>query len=606
MTTFIDDLKNAALALKQALTRLQTSKVDVRSGEVYETALLATDPTGAGYLTNYAADFTKNIARWGTSTRNPFGIPGWAFSRTDTNCTATALDNVGNVVLFPARTNLIQRSQEFATSPWVSDSSGTGVAATVTANFASAPDGTTTAARIQLNKGAGVGFSRRQQGLTMAAGIYTGSVWMRTNDGSTTVVGLRIGAVGIAHTVTSSWQRFQVSTGGGATDASLQILLWDVLSTSQTADILAWGGQVELGSTVTAYIPTTTAPVGVGAPRITNRGILVEEARTNALTYSQDYSNAAWTKLNCTMLAGQSSPDGGTNAYKLQETTFNAAHLIFASMGAGTGATVMSVYLKAAERTWARISEDSAGGKLAYINLSTGAVGTVSAGLTVQSVVAAPNGWWRVNVLIAGKSAGGNIAIGAATGDGTESYAGTLNSGILIYQADLQAGSFATSPIITTGLAGTRGGDNVSVTNATITSLLSTPFTMFADFDGTPSSGAGTVLRFGLVGGPNIVDNDGGNNLRSSLAAVVYVDTGGIATTANLPYKAAFRVTSGSYGSSYNGGVAQSSSQSSGLVTTGDLFVGNNGAGNVLNNYVRRFRILPFAATDAQLQTMTT
>jgi hypothetical protein len=352
-----------------------------------------------------------------------------------------------------------------------------------------------------------------------------------------------------------------------------------------------------------------------GVPRITNRGLLVEEGRTNALAHSQDYSNAAWTKLNCTMLAGQSSPDGGNNAYKLQETTFNSAHLIFASMGAGTGATVMSVYLKAAERTWARVSEDSAGGKIAYINLTTGAVGTVAAGLTVLSVVAAPNGWWRVNILIASKSAGGNIAIGAALDNGVESYAGALNSGILIYQADVQAGSFPTSPIITTGAAATRGADLAGMSS--LASLLNetSPYTILVDALWTPQ--ATTAFAFegaqvaGNITGATLGTNGTGRRSRLLHRSGANRSDGTEATDRTTGETTRMAITSGGRLAAFGGVIPSTATPAQSDWSPDGIRIGHrsdalgSSPSGFWNNYIRRIRILPYAASDAELVALT-
>lgn len=51
------------------------------------------------------------------------------------------------------------------------------------------------------------------------------------------------------------------------------------------------------------------------------KGLLIEEARTNILTYSEQFDNAAWAKLNVTVSANNTtSPDGTLNAEKLVVT----------------------------------------------------------------------------------------------------------------------------------------------------------------------------------------------------------------------------------------------------------------------------------------------
>jgi hypothetical protein len=76
---------------------------------------------------------------------------------------------------------------------------------------------------------------------------------------------------------------------------------WQVESVNSSAYI--WGAQLEENPTATTYIPTTTT-IG-GAPRFDHDpvtgeslGLLIEEARTNSILWSEDFNNAAWAKVS--------------------------------------------------------------------------------------------------------------------------------------------------------------------------------------------------------------------------------------------------------------------------------------------------------------------
>ena len=163
------------------------------------------------------------------------------------------------------RRNFLTYSEDFRNTaaagearPWTLDNSGA-TNPTVTADFGTAPNGTTTADRIQLDKTGGT-FSRVQQVLSgLTNGIYTFSVWLMNNAGGTVNVGIRVEGTAANCAVTSTWQRFSVTLSAAGTSASAQIMLFDsIAGNDETADILAWGAQVDAGSTATAYQKVTT------------------------------------------------------------------------------------------------------------------------------------------------------------------------------------------------------------------------------------------------------------------------------------------------------------------------------------------------------------
>lgn len=168
---------------------------------------------------------------------------------------------------FP-RTNYCFQSQTFNTS-WSASFGGTGIAAAITADFAVAPDGTTTADRIVLNRGAGVtsgDFSLllSANGTLVIGRTYTASVWLRGNTAASTFRLQIQNVAGVVQdlTLTLSWQRYSLTfVANNATTHHLSFLCQGNQAGESAPDFLAWGGQIEDGSVIGWYIPTTTVTV---------------------------------------------------------------------------------------------------------------------------------------------------------------------------------------------------------------------------------------------------------------------------------------------------------------------------------------------------------
>ena len=243
--------------------------------------------------------------------------------------------------------------------------------------------------------------------------------------------------------------------------------------TDSPANIPGWSfSRTDTNGTATALdLAGNVIQFATGIPRITNRGILVEEARTNLLERSQEFDNAYWTKNNATVSANQTaSPDGAVTADKIQEDTVNGVHGVSRLVTLGAGAVTFSCFVKAAERNFVNIgmTDTATGDCNAVVNLTTGAVvgGSAGGSWTGRTVVvtAAANGFWRVSVTgTKGISVLVSPYVRTALDASTTSFTGTTGSGVFAWQADLEAGAFATSPIITTGAAGTRGVDAASI-----------------------------------------------------------------------------------------------------------------------------------------------
>jgi hypothetical protein len=232
--------------------------------------------------------------------------------------------------------------------------------------------------------------------------------------------------------------------------------------------------------------------VSSGVPRLDYLGstcpkLLLEPQRTNLYTYSEQIDNADWGKTNVSVTANNTaSPDGSTNADKVVANTTNGVHRIEQDKATATQVATQSVFAKASGYNFIALEN---GGEIAYFNVSTGVVGTVSGG--TASIQNYGNGWYRCIFTATGLNTKSYIYISNA--NNVISFAGDNASGVFLYGAQFEVGAYATSYIPTTSAAVTRLADAASKTG--ISSLIGqTEGTMFVEVDLThlTDQGVGT------------------------------------------------------------------------------------------------------------------
>ena len=222
--------------------------------------------------------------------------------------------------------------------------------------------------------------------------------------------------------------------------------------------------------------------VGSGQPRIDYKddsegALLLEPQRTNLITYSSDFSDASWSKTGASATSGFTSPDGTTNAFKLVEGTNNGIHQLNA-IGISTVVDRynFSVFVKPNGRNEIRIVGTNyfSSGTDAYFNLETKVI-TYGARAENGLIETLANGWFRCSFSSSGgEFVGNNAHMNIETAlNNSNSYQGDGTSGVYIYGAMVEQGSYATSYIPTQGSAVTRlaescsNGANDQVINST-------------------------------------------------------------------------------------------------------------------------------------------
>ena len=516
---------------------------------------------------------------------------------------ATMYDSTGKLTFAP--NNVWTYSNDFTNGAWVKWAASGGSTPVVTANAGTDPFGGNDATRLQLNHNGGSGVSALER-IATTPSVNIVSIWMKSNTGLSQNVTLsdHEGITFSVVVVTTSWQRFSIK----ATAAGTGIILgtrtgfWGT-GADQVLDILIYGAQCELVTYETSprpYNATTTAayygprleydPVTLAA-----KGLLVEEARTNAQAYSIPNTSApaSWTYNNVTAAADNAaSPDGTTTATRLTSTSTNAAY-IYRAQTVTADVWTQSVYAKkgTVDWVWVRAADNSAA---TYFN------GTIGTGGATSTITAVGNGWYRCTVTSTLGGTPGYSVFGISDADNSDAV--TNGGYAFVWGAQCELGSFATSYIPTTTASVTRAVDAVSITGGAYSQwynqsqgTISIGVTAFKDdvnytgiFDfnnttNTPSLGhhSSTAWQAWLSNG----------SILGSFGAVVV----GARTNLILAYK------SGEHAFTQDAGALTTSSDSTILAIATSARIGLSGVGPH-NGYISRLRYWPTRIANSELR----
>jgi hypothetical protein len=165
----------------------------------------------------------------------------------------------------------------------------------------------------------------------------------------------------------------------------------------------------------------------------------VVSARVNLLTKTEQFDDAGWTKSNVTVVANATTaPDGTLTADKIYPTSTGTSRFLFQAPGGPSGFYKWSLRAKAAEKSIVYMDFAGGAGVNAFFNLSTGTVGTVSAGYTA-TITNLGNGWYECAATNNTATAVGFGGIyGVADANGSTSVTTNGTDGIFIWGADFR------------------------------------------------------------------------------------------------------------------------------------------------------------------------
>ena len=393
-----------------------------------------------------------------------------------------------------AEQNLLKYSQDLSQTSW------SGTSGIYTANTTAAPDGTTTSGTLTGTNTSN--YRQQDTGITVSGSlVYTYSSYFKA--GTVTSVILYMYGNNISQAVFDLTGVTATPSGVGTPSATITsvgngwyrctltafpsggLSLKTVVYTG-IGDYYLWGAQLEQRSSVTAYTPTTTsaitnyipvlmtAPAGVArfdCDPITGKslGLLIEESRTNLLTYSSAFSNGVWNKNTSSITANNTiAPDGtltgsllrgissGERIYQVvnavQSTSITGSvYCQVPSTGVFAGVTLFIYNLTTAT-------------SLSYKQFNGNTFSSINGGISTT----VGNGWYRLS---------GTWSTGISINDNIvfyiypDSTVGSTSGNVLnIWGAQLEAGSFATSYTATLASTVTRAADQASMTGSNFSS----------------------------------------------------------------------------------------------------------------------------------------
>ena len=353
------------------------------------------------------------------------------------------------------------------------------------------------------------------------------------------------------------------------------------------------------------------------------KGLLMEEARTNLLSFSEAIGNAAWSGFaTATAVDNQSTSPSGVvlSASRLTAnsgTTTARTRVRVLAITTGGTAYSASAFIKAGSSNFGVVSlafnKVGTGGIRncnANIVFSTGVVtqtGVSNANFTVTSTPY-PDGWYRITVSATSNAStiaedqvviGVGLSFNGIGGSGT--FAGTET--VFAWGAQLELGTFPTSYIPTTTVTLARSADVCSITGANFTSF-------WNRFAGTCTIGIGSSLGTQ----PRFI-----SNLVAARAVELYGSTNidffeasgsqevRIISNPTYPIKLGLAYAINDYQSAYNGILGGADTNTGGTIPNAtELHIGNlGGTSNRLTGHIQFIRYYKKRLSNSKLASLT-
>jgi hypothetical protein len=337
----------------------------------------------------------------------------------------------------------------------------------------------------------------------------------------------------------------------------------------------------------------------------TDLGLLPEAAATNVCLHSQGINTTNWTTSSNIVASDNNlaAPDGTTTAELITDANTGTTVQVYAGRNvtvSGAGTHCASVYVKAGTNvTRLRISTlsfDAGATADTYFDLTNGTVSLKGANHSDAQILALANGWhlcWVVFSTTTDLAGAIRLAMGTSNvttiaSDGTKSF--------YLWQAQVEAGSRPSSPILTTTGSVTRPAD--IITFADLTWFSGTADSFYAEW--LARNVAGLTAWAWDAANDKALDEQSGMSPRLAGATV------GNTVAADALVKVAGRMVVNDFALTMAGGTVATDTSETAPGTLAACRVGCDLAGaNHLGAFIRRLASFKVAITDTDLQALS-
>lgn len=527
--------------------------------------------------------------------------------------------------------NILTYSNDFANATWQKVAAGTGTVPALTPGSGPGPDGTPNAATtVVFNTGAGTSASDQSNiilngGVTTPSGIkYLGGIWIKGSAGGKIQIRHQAAGPYTLWTLTGGWDRVFSVEDGLVTSAQFSVGLRQGVPSTINSSLTVQIAYATVSAVTTETAPrpqdqviTTSAPYyfmggGLTFAPPTKRDLLIEDARTNYLGYSESPSN--WALANCTQSYTANSRLGTLGVTTLTQTASGTPTVSFF---AGTPSAVNG-------EVWTSTFElTGVGSKTMCYPALYGSVSVWGVnGDCTAKILSGPGslsqtvgGLWQITGLSTSVPTVVSVTRTFRQSENIQSAlylqtgpAGTAGDQIKVACPQLEKGPYASSytPTWSSATAVARGADICQFTGPAIAAIQGAAATVIVQTTSLPYSPGSNSSLVAAGAGNSVLSYVTNSNAVGAAAAATYNQT--TALTSGTPdYTAPMRIgvsySAAGRSLSVNGGAVVTDANSIGSIPS--AYLGSNGSSLFLGGRLKSVAIFKSRLADPSLQART-